>query len=326
MPSLDPSLTFSLPLPAGWLRAHGFRALDAANLPRPLAVFASEEQDAAVGVSATALPFEVDLLDWCRFRCVSSGWVVLAADAVALAAGSGARVLSRRGRFMRHDTAVLHRGRAVVTHVVASESAWISGAASWCTIGERLRLERPGSGTRIERHQAVRVGDAELAFDLPASWRVQGWVRSGASVSIDVEPAIGVSQRVALRLRARTVAPAPWSIAQRRADLRLELDRRGFTPRAEAGEDRPRPPVRAAIPGWLGGTVLWVDGPRQRPFEARLWHCNVAGYEVDALLVVGWHPECVLDGMRGIRALELVFSTLQSTSDRAPASRRPGAR
>lgn len=72
--------------------------------------------------------------------------------------------------------------------------------------------------------------------------------------------------------------------------------------------------------------VLWVDGPRQRPFEARLWHCDVAGYEVDALLVVGWHPERVLDWMRGIRALELVFSTLRSTSDRVPARRRPGAR
>src|SRR5687768_1173228 len=77
-PSIDPSLAFEIHLPAGWIRVDDWqRELCRLGLPVPLAVFAcADARDWVVAVSAERLPAEVDVVDWCRFRCVNAAWLV----------------------------------------------------------------------------------------------------------------------------------------------------------------------------------------------------------------------------------------------------------
>ena len=299
-PSIDPSLAFEIQLPAGWTRVDGWhRELCRLGMPVPLAVFAcAEVRDQVVAVSAEQLPAEVDVVDWCRFRCVNAGWLVTSTREIL--EGRGCEVVARRASgWTRRDRVVLDGARLVYTHELAWEK---SGAEERRGLEVPVHLLRPSSVDRVERWIDAALGDG-LTFSLPASWRFVP-TRGELAASVDAELVTKRGVMAVLGVRARPCEERPRWLAARLEDVRTELLRWGFVIEREAEPDQPRERAMREIACWRGGFVLGTAEASGIAFDVR-------GFAVVAWVGVAWRVGARLEWMRAIRALEIAVSSLR---------------
>jgi hypothetical protein len=306
-PSLDPTLAFELSLPSGWRHTRDHHAeLCRVGLPVPLAVFEDTAGSALVAVSATRLPFEIDLEDWCRFRCVESGWDILSSRPITDPGATFVHelVARRPGGIMRSDAALLDGPRLIQMHAIgpALDAAGLAGWAShW---GFRL-LDARGT-PRIEPRATVCFGH-EFELEVPESWNVRTPTSVGAAA---VDLVLG--QRTWIGVRTHRHGDVRSDVEARRAGLRAELLDEGIAVDREGGFDRPRTSILAALPGWASGRIFAAVGPGPVLCEVRMWHRELDDHHVDAVLVIDQPITRRMTWMRAIRALEIAIASVRT--------------
>lgn len=308
IPSLDPTLAFELVLPSGWRHTREHHTeLCRIGLPVPLAVFEDAAGSALVAVSATRLPFEVDVEDWCRFRCVEAGWEVLSASPVTDAGAPFVHefVGRRPGGLVRADAAFLDGPRLIQMHAVgrALDSAGLCGWAS----RRGFRLLDPSGASLIEPRATVRFGQ-EFELEVPASWNVRTPPNNGAA-AVDIV----LGRHTWLGVRAHRRGEMRMDLDARRARLRAELLDDSVAVDREGGLDRPRTSVLDSLPGWAGGRLFAAVGPGPALCEVRMWHRELDEHHVDAVLVIDQPITRRLTWMRAIRALEIAIASIRTT-------------
>lgn len=310
-PSLDPTLAFELSLPSGWRQSREHHtALCRIGLPVPLAVFEDTAGSALVAVSATRLPFEVDIEDWCRFRCVEAGWDILSSRPIEDAGATFVHelVARRPGGILRSDATVLDGPRLIQLHAIgrALDAPGLDGWAS----RRGFRLLVPTGVPHIEPRATIRFGQA-FELEMPESWNVR--TPAGATNSA-VDLVLG--RHTWLGLRVHRHGDVRRDLDARRASLRAELLADGVAVDREGGLDRPRASTLASLRGWATGRVFAAVGPGPALCEVRMWHRELDEHHADAVLVIDQPITRRLTWMRAIRALEIAIASVR------PAVRR----
>lgn len=315
VPTSDPSLAYSLPIPIGWGRVTGLGACATADRPEILGIFAPtpDLDGARVIVSATRLRWDVDPVEWVRCSWELGGWSIAMARPLEnrwhprFEVG-GLRHVGGRTE-VRRATGFIDGGRLLRVDVAGPATSWEELHDLLWPCGVLMSLVKPGYRREIE--QMVRHGGHHLTFALPASWRAlpqpPPWEGTSRWLATPIEGAQG---SVALRIeinRWRSDRPEPIQARQYR--LHHELWTNGI-----AMSRSPRRVAAGSATGTPGLAGIFMASARDRDesFEVRIAHRDVDGWSFDYATVIASPERCPLDRMRAIRALEIAVATTRA--------------
>lgn len=310
-PAFFPSLAVDVTLPSGWMRTHDRHQLACVlGLPTPIAVFErGPGLGALAAVSVSALPFEVGIADWCRFRFTQARWMLVSSRFIDTPHGRRFEILGARdtelGARRRRDISFLHGRWLVQIHLVGDDTSWSRSMLEWSIIGELAVIANGAPLGGCERRRGVAIPGTAIRLDVPITWTVAA-ARRG---SVDIELVTDRAQQAWIHLRSRRWVGEPSALVLRAEGLLRELAGRGFALRHVAQPDRPGNDARLDELCFQGGCVADVLADGVWPRDCRMWHRTVDEYEIDAMLVAPPVGARHLPWMRAIRALELAFGT-----------------
>ncbi|MCX4239738.1 hypothetical protein [Paraliomyxa miuraensis] len=312
LPTSDPTLAYSLPIPHGWGRVQGLGAQPDAGRPEILGIFAPDPdiEGPRIIVSATRLRWDVDPAEWVRH-----GWELAKWD-IAMARSLEARWHPRfevgglraiDGRIeTRRATGFVDNGRLFRVDVAGPASTWNKHHDLLWPCGVLMSLDKPTFRREVE--PLIHRGGPHMEFHLPESWSAKPepppWRGTTRWVAL---PAEGAQGSVVLRIEAtRWQYDQPEPVETRQHRLHREL--------WDAGISLGRQPKRIAPGSALGtpglvGVYVATARDREQPFELRFAHRDVEGWSFDYTAVIASPERCPLDRMRAIRALEIAITT-----------------
>lgn len=315
VPTSDPSLAYSLPIPKGWGHVTALGACATAGRPEILGIFAPDPdlEGPRIIVSAMRLQWDVDPAEWVRYGWELAGW------GIAMARPLDARWYPRfevgglrhfDGRTeVRRATGFVDNGRLLRVDVAGPASIWEKLHDVLWPCGVLMSLVKPVYRREVE--PIVHHGGPHMTFALPESWRAlpqpPPWAGTSRWLATPMEGAQG---SVVLRVEAtRWRYDHPEPITARQHRLHLELGRSGIT--LNRRPRRVSPGSAAGAPG-LAGVYVADAHDRSEPFELRFAHRDVDGWSLDYTAVIASPKHCPLDRMRAIRALEIAVATTQT--------------
>ena len=315
VPTSDPSLAYSLPIPKGWGRVTGLGAHATAGRPEILGIFAPDPdlEGPRIIVSAMRLRWDVDPVEWVRHGWERGGWGIAMARPLEARwhprfEVGGLRHIDGRTE-VRRATGFIDNGRLLRVDVAGPASTWNQYHDLLWPCGVLMSLVKPAYRREVE--PMVHHGGPRLRFALPESWRAlpQPPTRAGGSRWL-ATPMEGAQGSVALRIEAtRWRRDRPESIEARQHRLHHELWTRGV---AVSRSPRRIPPGLAAGAPGLAGMFAVDARNRTERFELRLAHRDVDGWSLDYTAVIASPGRCPLDRMRAIRALEIAVATTET--------------
>ena len=313
VPSSDPTLAYSLPIPKGWGRVQGLGVHATAGRPEILGIFAPDPdiEGPRIIVSATRLRWDVDPAEWVRHGWELAGWSIAMARPLEARwhprfEVGGLRTIDRRVE-VRRATGFVDNGRLLRVDVAGPASTWERMHDVLWPCGVLMALDRPTYRREVEPQ--VHRGGPHMAFCLPESWSARPqpppWLGTTRWVA---EPA-DTQGSVGLRIEAtRWQYDRAEPIETRQHRLHHELWTRGISLARQP--KRIAPGSAMGTPG-LVGTYVATARDREQTFELRFAHRDVDGWSFDYTAVIASPERCPLDRMRAIRALEIAIATTQ---------------
>ena len=312
LPSSDPSLRYTLPVPRGWGRVWGLSTSPGPGRPEILGLFAPDPDldGPRLVVSVTRLRWDVDPMLWVRRGWEAAGWQIAVAEPldprwhprfeVGALRHEGGEIEARR------TVGFIDNGRLVRVDAAAPARAWKKVHDLLWPCGVLMSLAAPTYRREVERTEQHEGGP--VAFELPASWaaRPVPAPQPGALRWL-ARPVEGAEGAVAMRIDA-----SPWfggrfdSIETRHERVRRELWAQGISMARRV--ERISSGSAMGSPG-LCGFCRTEARDREDDFEIRFGHRDLDGWSFDVTAIVASPTRCVLDHMRTVRALEIAVAT-----------------
>ncbi|MCX4248123.1 hypothetical protein [Paraliomyxa miuraensis] len=314
VPTGDPTLAYSLPIPKGWGRVQGLGVQAPVGRPEILGLFAPDPdiEGPRIIVSATRLRWDVDPVEWVRHGWELAGWSIAMAQPLEARwhprfEVGGLRTIDRRVE-VRRATGFVDNGRLLRVDVAGPASTWDRMHDVLWPCGVLMALDRPTFCREVEPR--VRRGGPYMAFCLPESWTARPqpppWVGTTRWVA---EPTDAAQGSVGLRIDAtRWQYDRPEPVQTRQHRLHHELWIKGI---ALARQPKRIPPGSAMGTSGLVGIYLATARDSQQTFELRFAHRDVDGWSFDYTAVIASPERYPLDRMRATRALEIAVATTE---------------
>jgi hypothetical protein len=315
VPTSDPSLAYSLPVPKGWGHVSELGGCASAGRPEILGIFAPDPDldGPRIIVSAMRLRWDVDPVEWVRHGWELAGW------GIAMARPLEARWHPRfevgglrhvEGRTdVRRATGFIDNGRLVRVDVAGPAATWDKQHDILWPCGVLMSLVKPTYRREVE--PLIHHGGPRMRFALPESWRALPQSSPlGAGSRWLATPMEGAQGSVALRIEATSWRrDRPESIEARQHRLHHELWAKGIS---VSHSPRRVPAGSAAGTPGLAGMYAAHARDRDERFELRFAHCDVDGWSFDYATVIASPERCPIDRMRAIRALEIAVTTTRT--------------
>ncbi len=321
-PSNDPSLAYRIDVPKGWGFARDVPSTaGVTGRPERIGLFVPPSEDidrgatTSVTVSATALAWEVDPLEWVVARLIVSGWrIVVRGWLDDTRFEVGAVFEAPDGDRVRRTTGQISAGKIVRVDVDTLVAAWPELHAMLWPCGEFFDVgdASPNLEARI-RHEGPLV-----RFETPRTFQAVGGEGADGSVSWVVYSDEDIQHGVLLRVDAR---PCGATVEERQARVLRALALRGVLVDTR---HQPLEPMRGSSAPQV---ALWQADARhlEHPLQLRVAHCDLDGVAVDVFMLAPRPGQFHLDWLRATRAPEIVVASLQADPSMAGSSCRRSA-
>ncbi len=264
-PTALPHLGFDVAVPRGWSVSSSFGPVPSGLFEsKGLGFFACDAGDGApvIGVTATAIPYEVPIDLWARMVFEHEGYEIQAASWFPGAAGlffdiTGVRTEGEL-RYVRRS-GVRNRGHEVVcVNCMCVEGHWNAAKEVFWIALSSFELKQAG-GTRMEAWARGAGGYPAFEFAFPGTWLGEPVADTPQGISaVDVRLPGEDDQLMAyFQVRAELLTQGQSvSLVSLEQSMQTRLASSGFqisepaSPLTEADDAR-----AAAVKGWLGGYV-----------------------------------------------------------------------
>jgi hypothetical protein len=322
-PEPTPQFAYELAAPQGWAYSAAFGPVsDGPLLPRSLGFVAgaADPDGPVIGVTATAVPFEIPVDTWTRMSFAAEGWTVVAAEWFPGATGlffdiTGTRTVDNVQQ-VRRTSARADGSHIFCVNCFTSRAKWDQTKEIFWVAHATFKLLKGTGTTRMEPWAGAETEAPPFRFAYPVSWSAQPVASPVPGVSaVDLrlmnakaDVLLAYLQVQAVRLDEGEPVPSLEALAAKGKGRLAKAGYQETQPMAPLGEEQD--PRQVATEGWLGG----LEG-RGRLAQAdvigRLGFVHRGRVVVTFMMICPVPQDDLLVALRAQRAFEIARGTLE---------------